>query len=106
MLNIKPVLHVVDGSIQLLQKVRGKKKALEKLVEVMESKCLKTKDQIIGITHADDLESALNLKALIQERFGFNRFMVNLIGSVLGAHIGIGGVGLFFPTEIFPAPEN
>ncbi|NLW55959.1 MAG: DegV family protein [Firmicutes bacterium] len=100
-LNIKPVLHVVDGSILLLQKVRGKKRALEKIVEIMESKCLKTKDQIIGITHADDLESALSLKALIQERFGFNRFMINLIGSVLGAHIGIGGVGLFFPLKFF-----
>lgn len=95
-LNIKPVLHVVDGSILLLQKVRGKKRALEKLIEVMESKCLKTKDQIIGITHADDLETAMNIKTIIQERFGFNQFVVNLIGSVLGAHIGIGGVGLFF----------
>ncbi len=104
-LNIKPVLHVVDGSIQLLEKVRGKKKAIEKIVEVMEEKCLKVKDQIIGIAHADDLENALNLKAIIQERLGFNRFMVNLIGSVLGAHIGIGGVGLFFPNQIFYTPE-
>lgn len=98
-LNIKPILHVKKGQILLLEKVRGRKKALERLLELMEMRCLKTKEQIIGITHADDLETALQLKTMIQERFGFNDFIINLIGSVLGAHIGIGGVGLFFLNE-------
>jgi fatty acid-binding protein DegV len=41
---------------------------------------------------------------MIQQRFGFNKFIINLIGSVLGAHIGIGGVGLFFPNELLSKP--
>ncbi len=98
-LNIKPILHVKQGQILLLEKVRRKKRALERLLELMETRCLKTKEQIIGITHADDLETALQLKAMIQEKLGFNNFVINLIGSVLGAHIGIGGVGLFFLNE-------
>ena len=100
MLKIKPILHVQNGQILLLQMVRGQKKAWTKLLDIMEARCVKTKDQIIGITHADDLETALTIKNMIQERFGFDNFVINLIGSVLGAHIGIGGVGLFFPNEI------
>ncbi|HHW61600.1 MAG TPA: DegV family protein [Syntrophomonadaceae bacterium] len=100
MLNIKPILHVQNGEILLLQMVRGRKKVWTKLLDIMEARCVKTKEQIIGISHADDLETALKIKNMIQERFGFDNFIVNLIGSVLGAHIGIGGVGLFFPNEI------
>ena len=97
----RPILHVENGRIALLQLARGKRRAIEKLLEIMEARCVKVKSQIIGIAHADDLDTALSLKALIEERFGFNRFLINLIGSVIGAHIGIGGVGIFFANEIY-----
>jgi DegV family protein with EDD domain len=100
-LNIKPVLHVENGRIALLQLVRGKKRALEKILAVMEARCAKVKSQIIGISHADDLETALQLKTMIEERFGFDRFIIDLIGGVLGVHIGIGGVGVFFANKTF-----
>ncbi|NLM37768.1 MAG: DegV family protein [Firmicutes bacterium] len=103
-LNIKPVLHVENGRIALLQLVRGKKRALEKILAVMEARCAKVKSQIIGIAHADDLETALQLKAMIEERFGFDRFIIDLIGGVLGVHIGIGGVGVFFANKTFCSP--
>ena len=94
-LNIKPLLHVENGRIALLQLARSKKRAIDKLLEIMEARCAKVKSQIIGITHADDLETALWLKTLIEERLGFQNYIINLIGSVIGSHIGIGGVGIF-----------
>jgi len=100
-LNIKPVLHLKNGRIALLQLVRGKKRALEKLLEIMEARCAKVKSQIIGIAHAYDLETALTLKAMIEERLDFHNFVINLIGGVLGVHIGIGGVGIFFANEVY-----
>ena len=100
-LNIKPLLHVENGRIALLQLARSKKRAIDKLLEIMEARCAKVKSQIIGITHADDLETALWLKTLIEERLGFQNYIINLIGSVIGSHIGIGGVGIFFANEVY-----
>ncbi|MBA2133203.1 DegV family protein [Capillibacterium thermochitinicola] len=100
-LNIKPVLHVENGRIGLLQLVRGKKRALEKIIAVMEARCAKDKSQIIGICHADDLETAFQLKTMIEGKFGFDQFIIDLIGGVLGVHIGIGGVGVFFANKVF-----
>ena len=100
-LNIKPVLHLENGRIGLLGMVRGKKRALEKILDLMEERCAQAKSQIIGIAHAADLDMALKLKALIEERFGFTDFIINMIGSVLGAHIGIGGIGVFFANEVY-----
>lgn len=100
-LNVKPLIHLVNGKVLLLGKIRGKTRAVIKLFHLMEERCATLKDQVIGIAHADDLESALKLKEMIQKRFGYNQFIINQIGAALGAHLGIGGVGLFFLNKSF-----
>jgi len=95
-LHIKPILHVNDGMIEPLEKVRGKKKALCTMVNILEEKIAAFPEQVIGISHADDEETALELEALIKERLGEKRIISSIIGSVLGSHLGIGGVGVFF----------
>lgn len=98
LLNIKPVLHVDDGKLVPLEKVRGKNKVYKKMLDIMEerSKNVDLKNQLICITHGDDLEGALKLKELIQEKFGANKFLINLIGASIGAHSGPGTIALFF----------
>ena len=97
-LNIKPVLQVKDGKIELFKKVRGTKRALNALVKLLQEKSFNLKDQIIGIAHADDLKNAEKLKEKIQN-MGGEIFCMELISSVLGAHLGIGGIGVFFLNE-------
>lgn len=94
-LNIKPILHVVDGRIELLEKVRGSKRAVNRLISLFEEKNYNLKEQLIGIAHADDSEKAKKLKAKIED-LGGEIFSTEMISSVLGAHLGIGGLGLFF----------
>lgn len=95
LLGIKPILDVENGKIVPIEKARGQNKALKRILELMEKRGA-SDNKIIGISHADDLEIALKLKCMIEERFGIKDFMVNLIGSGLGVHLGIGGVGVFF----------
>ncbi|MFL0247479.1 DegV family protein [Candidatus Clostridium stratigraminis] len=96
MLDIKPILDVKDGEMEVIQKVRGRKRALNAVVDVLEKRIQKFPDQMIGISHADDIDTANVLMEIIKKRIGNNNFMVNKIGSVLGSHLGIGGVGVFF----------
>lgn len=95
-LNINPILDVKDGKMEVIDKVRGRKKALNKVVDILEERAMPLKDQVIGISHADDLETANELVEIIKNRLGFSKFIINKIGSVLGSHLGIGGVGIFF----------
>lgn len=95
-LNINPILDVQDGEIKVIKKIRGRKKALDTLVDIV---CQRIKDfpkQVVGIAHADDLNIALKLKDMLIEKLGHNNIFIEKIGSVLGAHLGIGGVGVFF----------
>src|SRR5690554_494611 len=94
-LRIKPLLYVDDGEIKLLKKVRGSKRAVNLLFRYFKEKSFDIKNQLIGIVHADDLERANYLKDRIIE-IGGKVFCVEQISSVLGAHLGIGGLGIFF----------
>lgn len=95
-LNIKPILHVNDGVMEVIQKVRGRKKALNTIMNIIEDRISNFPDQIIGISHADDIETAMELQSMIKDRIGDVKIIINKIGSVLGSHLGIGGVGVFF----------
>ncbi|HDR6755396.1 DegV family protein [Bacillus cereus group sp. MYBK249-1] len=100
LLNIKPILNVEEGKLVPLEKVRGKKKVLSRIVDIMEERGKDLKGQTIGMTHGDDLETAEALKSLIMERFGCEVFIVNTIGAAIGAHTGPGVITLFFLNEV------
>ena len=85
-----------------IEKVRGKKKAIKRLVELVEERCSNFR-QTIGIAHADDVTAAQYLKELLQTKFGCKDIIVNVVGSVLGCHIGLGGVAVFFLNKALAA---
>lgn len=97
-LGIKPVLHVDnDGHLIPMQKVRGRRKSLEALVEQMVLTCTEPDGQTILLGHGDSAEDAEIVAALIKEKFPtIARVMLTYIGPVVGAHSGPGTIALFF----------
>lgn len=95
-LNIKPLLHVEDGKLIPIEKVRGRKKVLKRMVEIMRERGADVQNQLIGISHGDDEQTALELKAMIEETFGCKQFFISEIGGAIGAHAGPGTIALFF----------
>ena len=53
----------------------------------------------IGLIHGDCEEDALYLKKIIEEKYGYNDFLIQPIGPSIGAHSGPGTVGLIFLGE-------
>lgn len=102
-LKIKPILDVQDGEMVVIKKVRGRKRALKTVVDLVAERAKEFPDQVIGITHADDYETALDVKEMIANILGHDKILIEKIGGVLGSHLGIGGVGIFFLRK--PAKE-
>ncbi|WP_020061827.1 DegV family protein [Bacillus sp. 123MFChir2] len=100
LLNIKPILNVEDGKLIPLEKIRGRKKVFQRIVEIMETRGKDFKNQTIGISHGDDLESVDILKEMITEKFGCKAFVVNSIGAAIGAHAGPGTLAICFLNEV------
>lgn len=97
--NIKPILHVdEEGHLINIGKVRGRKKSLIELVNLMEQKIgqHKAENQRIFISHGDCIEDAQFVAEEVTRRFGFDSFLIHYIGPTIGAHSGPGTVALFF----------
>lgn len=104
LVSIKPKLHVDrEGHLIVIDKVRGRKKSLNALVDYMEEKMgshlQENKDDYVFISHGDALEDAEYVRDQIKERFGIEHFLINHIGPTIGAHSGPGTIALFFMGE-------
>lgn len=98
-LSVKPVLNVEDGKLVPFDKVRGRKKALRKLVDTVGERGKRLEEQLIGINHADDLEAATYIEQLIKEKYNPKEILITDIGSSIGAHTGPGVVSVYFLNE-------
>ncbi|HLR74619.1 MAG TPA: DegV family protein [Virgibacillus sp.] len=96
LLRIKPLLHVEDGKLIPIEKIRGSKRVLNRMVEVMEERGTDFTNQVIGISHGDDLETAEKLATIIKDKFAVKDIIIEMVGSVIGAHSGPGTIALFF----------
>ena len=97
MLGIKPVLHVDnDGHLIPVEKVRGRKNALDALVNHMEKAVEHPENQAIFISHGNAPEDAEYVAKQVKARFSVPKVYINYIGPVIGSHAGPGTVALFF----------
>ena len=97
MLGIKPLLYVNDeGRLVSGGKVRGRKRALEAMVEKYGEQTLQRSDGTVFISHADCKDEAHWLAERLRCRYNASVKIVTDIGPVVGAHGGPGTLALFF----------
>ena len=97
MLKIVPVMELnydLGGKIDTLAKVRTASKARLTLVNRMIEKGVNAKDYKVTIEHVLCEESALELKKLVLEKIGNVEMELRELPSVVGAHMGVGGIGI------------
>lgn len=99
-LDIKPILHTTtDGKLEPFEKVKGKKKALRRLAELVQQRSTDIENSTVYITAADEAEAKF-MKKLIQEAAHPKDTVIWAIGPVIGGHVGPGTIGIsFFGNE-------
>ncbi|HLR61695.1 MAG TPA: DegV family protein [Lentibacillus sp.] len=100
-LKIKPLLHVDDGKLVPLEKIRGSKKLLNRMLAIMEERGTNFTNQTIGISHGDNLDAAQKAADLIKEKFNPNDILIDMIGATIGAHAGPGTLAIFFLNQAY-----
>ena len=97
MLKIKPILKGdKDGYIVTYKKVRGRKAALNTLVDLVCNNIVEPEKQIIGIAHADAYEESLYVMNKIQEKIKVRNFINTSYDFCTGSHVGPDTIALFF----------
>lgn len=99
-LNIKPILNVEDGKLIPIDKVRGRQKSFKRMIELIQERGTDMSNQVIGISHGDDMESVNKFRKMMELEFGCSKFIINNIGCAVGAHSGPGTLAIFFMNQL------
>ena len=96
LVQIKPIIHMDDnGKLQVIGKERGRKKSLNRIVDMAVEQSKGWDNDIIMITHGDCLDDAEYVAKLVREKMGIDNILINNIGTVIGSHTGPGVVAVF-----------
>lgn len=96
LLSIKPILYFNDaGVIEVFEKIRTEKKAIKRLIEVVEEKTASASYQIIVI-HGNAGEKAESLRQQLIAAGIADDIPLATFGSVIGTHLGEGSVALAY----------
>lgn len=96
LLSIKPILYFNDaGVIEVFEKIRTEKKAIKRLIEVVEEKTASASYQVMVI-HGNAEEKAESLRQQLIEAGIADDIPLATFGSVIGTHLGEGSIALAY----------
>ena len=98
-LKVKPILHVNEGLIEPLEKPRTRKKALQRLMELVEERVGSSTAVHASVLHCAVPGDAAALSEQLNERFNCVELLTTEAGPVIGTHAGPGTLGVVFYTE-------
>lgn len=98
LLDIKPLLRASsDAKIESFCKVRGKKKAILKLVETIKENILEPEKQTVYIAHCDDIVEANALKDLLLKFIpNIKEIYIHQYDLCSGGHVGPNALAVFY----------
>jgi DegV family protein with EDD domain len=98
-LNLKPVLQICDGIVQPVAKIRSRRKALERVYDLVAAEIAGADRVHMAVLHVAAPEEAARLAEQLEERFEPIELIRAECGPVIGTHAGPGTVGVAFYTE-------
>lgn len=94
LLQVKPILHFEEKVIVPFEKIRTKKKALKRVIEIFDQDYQKGIPLQAAIIHGNSEQEAIELKQELEQLYPNAEFVISYFGAVIGTHLGEGAMGL------------
>ncbi|WP_322905312.1 DegV family protein [Paenibacillus campi] len=100
LLNVKPILSIDEhGVIYPVEKVRGQKKAMARIVDMLRQK-LTVRKIHLALGHTANRASCEPLLQMLREHYEITELVYSEIGPVIGTHTGAGTIAVYaWPDE-------
>jgi len=101
LLGIKPILGLQQGEVVPIDRVRGGRKVIPKVLSILKARIDPQRPVFVGIGHASAPRWAGKLREAIVEELDVIEVFESQIGPIVGTHVGPGTVGacVFQPSE-------
>lgn len=101
LLNIRPVIKVIDGKMTPAYKVRGKKeKATNQMLQNALEKSGLMDNDLIVVVHSFAEDEALRLQKVLQENTNAREVALSTAGCVISSHCGPKTIGIMYAKKV------
>jgi len=97
-LKIKPILHVDGGRVEPLERVRTRKRAKRRIIEVVAER-VGDAPVHIAFLHANAAEEAAEMLQMAKEKLNIVEEIYAPVSPVIGAHVGPGTLAVAYMAE-------
>ncbi|PLS17861.1 fatty acid-binding protein DegV [Bacillus sp. M6-12] len=94
LLQVKPLLHFDNKVIVPFEKIRTRKKAMKRIVDLLAADANSGSSYKAAIIHANREQEAVAWKAELEAQFPNVEFVISYFGPVIGTHLGEGAMGM------------
>ena len=95
MVQIKPIICLDnEGKLQIIRKERGRKKGMNKIVDMAVEACEGKMPDMVMIPHGNCPEDAAYVAELVRKKMGVTNVMMSNLGPVIGGHTGAGMIAI------------
>jgi DegV family protein with EDD domain len=99
LLNVKPIIYLKDGALELGHRVRTRRRALEYVVDSMAER-IGTRLVNAAIAHAEDPTAAQQMIELVQRKLLCKELIITDLSIGITANLGPGTIGVIaYPAE-------
>ena len=99
LLNVKPIVEIKDGKISVIEKIRGKNKAVKWFDEWIEKNNYDLSNKTVLLFHGKAYEQLKMLRESIEDKYKIKNIIEQEIGAVIGTHSGPGVLGIGFVNK-------
>jgi DegV family protein with EDD domain len=96
LLNIKPILEIKDGKLEVIEKIRGKNKTIKWFDEWIEKNNYDLSDKDVLLFYAQNYDQLKVLRETLESKYKIKNIIEQEIGAVIGTHAGPGVLGIGF----------
>ncbi len=97
-LNIKPILTLVDGRVEPLERVRTRRKAIDRLIELVQERA-GDRPTHLAVLYTGTPDDAVELRERLKQSIHYVEDYFFPGTPIIGAHVGPGTIGAIFYTD-------
>ena len=97
-LDIKPILWSNDGMVEAFDKVKGLKRAISKIVDIVAEKMDDPQNGTVYVLHADAPDMAELTAKMIKDKVSPKNIEIGKVGPIITCHAGVGVFGVYFKS--------
>jgi DegV family protein with EDD domain len=102
LMKIKPLLKLVKGEVQPVEKIRTRDRLLSRFVEMVEQAAQEHSRLMLSVAESDNSEIMTALLDRLEKIPGVSLVYRGKIGGVITSHVGPGALGIAFVKDILP----